>query len=257
MSLPGALVEKAAVVAGLTRVSPAHYGGWDGACPGSDIDARNMAALLEREGFRVATLTNSEATSYRFVKACVSGGELLRPAAAAGLRPLLVVYYSGHGGQVTDLDGDEGGGKDSTLCLWDGQMTDDLMWAALTRIPAGVRVAFVADCCNSGSVYRGPHDFVSILRARNRKSGARDVIECSLMMFSGCPDGQSSYGNAKLGGEFTSRLIRTFIERTSVLSAPALTWRQWFDYVAATMPRNQTPVFTELGRSFSEMEALK
>ena len=233
-------VERHAVVFGLDRVDAASYGGWAGECPGTLLDALRMKALLESRGYSAVLLTNNLATASRVVSACV--------AQCAGLRPgdKFYVYGSSHGGQVVDLNGDEAGGKDSTICLWDGQFTDDLVWKMLLRVPEGVEVDLVTDCCNAGTNYRGPHDYVRVFRASDR--GRRGDLRCSFTHMGGCGDGLSSYGGED-GGEFTNALLAT--------GPGALTRIGWFNAAARRMPRNQVPVYSELGTSVQHREAMR
>lgn len=223
-------VTRRAVVFGLDRVDPACYGGWDGECPGTILDATRMRDMLASRGYTVTLLTNAQATAYRVTAACV--------AAAQGMKEgdKLYVYGSSHGGQVEDVSGDENGGKDSTVCLWDGQFEDDLVWEVLLKVPGGVEVDMVNDSCNSGTVYRGPHDYVRVFRARQRAGSGE--LKCLLTHMAGCPDGKSSYGGED-GGVFTSALLA---------SGPGTLSRiGWFDAACKKMPRNQTPVYSELG----------
>lgn len=249
----------AAVVVGLTSVDPAAYGGWAGSCPGSDVDANAMAKLCSDTGIPATVLTNAEATVYRFLSACANAAAAVTPAAAAGLRPLVLIYYSGHGGQVDDANGDEADGKDETLCLWGGQLVDDVMADGLALFPAGVRVAFITDSCNSGTNYRSPGDWAGVVRARSNRS--RGAIKCQFIHIGGCGDGESSFGGPG-GGVATTTLLSVYrsVTGTTLLSYPPqqqrLTWKQWFDFSAASMPRNQKLVWSEVN-GFGDMEAMK
>ena len=77
-------------------------------------------------------------------------------AAAAKLKAgdLFFLTYSGHGGQVTDINADEDDAQDETWCLFDGQLIDDELYAELTRFAKGVRVLVLSDSCHSGTVTR-------------------------------------------------------------------------------------------------------
>ena len=231
-----------AVVWGLDHVNPAAYGGsWRGECPGTILDALRMRDLLASRGYQVMLLTNEQATSYRIVSACV--------ASVGGMRDgdKFVAYGSSHGGQVTDVNGDEGGGKDSTICLWDGQFTDDLVGEMLLRIKANIDVDLILDCCNSGTMMRGPHDYVRVFRARQHAKGFD--IKCNLTYYGGCGDGKSSYGGED-GGAFTKCLLDNY--------SSGITRLAWFDAVAKRMPRNQAPVFAKFGpKDVSGESALK
>lgn len=72
------------------------------------------------------------------------------------------LYYSGHGLQVTDHDGDEDDGMDEALAPfdlvagskdWDGAVTDDELDAILDRLK-GRAVTLVIDACHSGTISR-------------------------------------------------------------------------------------------------------
>ncbi|MGF6171813.1 caspase family protein [Ensifer sp. 4252] len=79
------------------------------------------------------------------------------------------LYYSGHGLQVTDLDGDEDDGMDEALAPFDlvakdkdrdGAITDDELDAILERLK-GRAVTLVIDACYSGTISRSLSDDVS------------------------------------------------------------------------------------------------
>lgn len=240
---------RVAVVYALDRVDSAAYGGWNGSCPGTLVDASRMRALLLSRGYTVVTLTNAQATAFRVTAACVAVARDMKPG------DKLVVFGAGHGGQVDDVDGDEAGGKDSTICLYDGQFTDDLVYRMLVRVPAGVDVDFVTDCCNAGTNYRGPHDYGRIMRARTRDTGA---VSCNFTHMGGAGDGESSYGGPS-GGVFTAALIDAWHALVPAPDAFAAgpTRRRWFTEAATRMPRNQEPVLSSMGGNVLDQEALK
>src|SRR5262249_38382236 len=67
---------------------------------------------------------------------------------------LFFLTYSGHGGQVPDVTGEERDKKDETWCLYDGQLIDDELYAELAAFEPGVRVLVLSDSCHSGTVTR-------------------------------------------------------------------------------------------------------
>ena len=76
----------------------------------------------------------------------------------------LFFHYSGHGGQKRDSSGDEADGMDETLIPEDyksaGVITDDELFAMLcAKLPAGVRLVCVMDCCHSGTILDLPYCF--------------------------------------------------------------------------------------------------
>ena len=91
---------------GLNRVDPAAYNGWDGALSGCINDATDMKALAETLGYRATMMTDDEATADNVIAAIGQASNQLGP------QDILFLTYSGHGGQVDDVAGDEDDGKD-------------------------------------------------------------------------------------------------------------------------------------------------
>jgi metacaspase-1 len=135
---------------GLNGVSADAYGGWDGPLAACEFDASDMAAIAKAQGMKPTVLLTKKAT-----RASVLAG--LRGAAKAlQAGDLFFMSYSGHGGQVPDVSGEEEDKKDETWCLYDGQLIDDELYFELSRFGAGVRVLVLSDSCHSGSVTRAP-----------------------------------------------------------------------------------------------------
>ena len=125
-------------------------------------DAIDMAELLvEQAGFKqrdVRVLLDNEATRVNILAAIE---EWLIEGTNSGDDVLL--YFSGHGFQQPDADGDESDRLDETLVPVDawvdegrvvrGMITDDEIGALLERL-AGRRVYVVVDACHSGTSTR-------------------------------------------------------------------------------------------------------
>jgi len=73
----------------------------------------------------------------------------------------LFFYYSGHGCQVADQNGDEADGKDECLVSWDGQVIlDDLVNDILVKqLPRNAHLTFFCDACHSASMMDLPYMF--------------------------------------------------------------------------------------------------
>lgn len=147
---------------GLNAVSPAHYEGWSGELNACEFDAKDMAAIAKAAGMKPTVLLTRAATRRKALAAI--------RAAATGLKSgdLLFLTYSGHGGQVPDVTGEEGDKLDETWCLFDGQLIDDELYLELTRFRAGVRILVFSDSCHSGTVTRArpPRDLPSAGRSK-------------------------------------------------------------------------------------------
>ncbi|EHR73532.1 Caspase domain-containing protein [Burkholderiales bacterium JOSHI_001] len=138
---------------GLNAVSAAHYGGWSGELNACENDANDMAALAKGQGMKPTVLLTKKCTRANFLAA-------MRSAAKALVKgDFFFLTYSGHGGQVPDVTGEEADKKDETWCLYDGQLIDDELYLELGRFAAGVRIVVLSDSCHSGTVTReGPPD---------------------------------------------------------------------------------------------------
>jgi metacaspase-1 len=81
-----------------------------------------------------------------------------KASSTLGSGDFFMLTFSGHGGQVDDVSGeDEDDKKDETWCLWDSQLIDDELYFELSKFAAGVRVLILSDSCHSGTVARnGP-----------------------------------------------------------------------------------------------------
>ena len=133
---------------GLNSVSPAHYGGWSGDLSACEADADDMRAIAASKGMKPTVLMTRQATRAAVLAA-------LRKAAKSLKRgDLFFLTYSGHGGQVPDVTGEEIDRQDETWCLWDSQLIDDELYLELSRFAAGVRILVLSDSCHSGTVTR-------------------------------------------------------------------------------------------------------
>jgi hypothetical protein len=137
----------------------------------ADDATRIHDALVQGAGMRPSDaiiLTDGDATRARFRQAVA---EL---AARASERTLFVLFFSGHGGQIerdewqpTDPDG-----KDETLLLRDGDITDDELTALLAPIRSAQQL-IVLDACFSGGFTK---DLISVRGRMGLFSSEEDVV---------------------------------------------------------------------------------
>jgi hypothetical protein len=133
---------------GLNAVSGAAYAGWEGPLAACEFDAHDMAAIAQASGIKSSVLLTKKATRAKVLAGLHSAAKALK----AG--DLFFLSYSGHGGQVPDVSGDEDDKQDETWCLFDGQLIDDELYFELSKFAAGVRILVLSDSCHSGSVTR-------------------------------------------------------------------------------------------------------
>ena len=133
---------------GLNSVNPKNYAGWSGDLVACEFDANDMAAIAAAAGMKSTLLLTKKATRAAVFAAVRAAAKTLKSG------DLLFVTYSGHGGQIDDVSGEEEDKKDETWCLYDGELIDDEVFLELSRIAAGVRVLVLSDSCHSGTVIR-------------------------------------------------------------------------------------------------------
>jgi Caspase domain len=133
---------------GLNAVSPAHYGNWSGELAACEADANDMQAIAKAQGMKTTLLLTAKATRAAVLAAMRAAAKALKSG------DFFFLTYSGHGGQVADVTGEELDRKDETWCLFDGQLIDDELYMELSRFATGVRILVLSDSCHSGTVTR-------------------------------------------------------------------------------------------------------
>jgi hypothetical protein len=201
---------------------------------------------------------------------------------------LFFLSYSGHGGQLPDLSGEEEDQMDETWCLYDGELVDDELYALLGRFVKGVRVLVLSDSCHSGTVtklayYRGtaleprvatdasgagyrfmPPE-VALRTYRQNKAmydkllkdpalkKARKNVKASVLLISGCQDNQFSLDGA-FNGLFTGTLLRVWGEGRFNEGGSKRSYRDFLDRILVRMPPDQTPNYFTVGAPDSAFE---
>ena len=141
-----------------------------------------------------------------------------------------VFHFSGHGTLIRDTNGDEATGFDSCLCPIDYSTAglisdDDLRISLINRIPRGVKLYVILDCCHNGSgcdIRYKYEDFSRLIAIRptlrwitQQKAFLQSKYAESLgdiYMISGSRDEQTSadaYINNQFAGALTYALMST------------------------------------------------
>jgi hypothetical protein len=249
-------------------------------------DVKNMQAVLTRYyGFGrrdIKVLTDFGATT----AAMKAGVQALVRGARKG--DVLLLHYSGHGANVPDKNGDEADRRDEILCPadldWKKPLLDDWLRRTFDRLPAGVSLSVIMDCCHSGTNTRvllppdapviprylpNPWDMMAVesgrklrgkvvgrLRASSPARRKRDVVDTDIpeMLVTGCRDTQTS-ADAYIGGSYNGALTYSLV-RSIKESNGRLTYRQLHD---GTMKRlrqgrfDQVPQLESRRRNFDRL----
>lgn len=122
--------------------------------PGPDVDIRLMTELATRMGFeshQIQTLADSQATKGQIISEFETW--LINSTTP---QDKVLFFYSGHGAQIQDANGDENDGCDEVLIPYDidsagnNSIVDDDIARLLNRIPAQ-EVLVIIDSCFSGT----------------------------------------------------------------------------------------------------------
>lgn len=237
------MAKASALLVGLKSVDPDAYGGWDGTggCWGCELDVDNIERILKAFNYQIKILKTAQATRDAIL------ASLYRAAENTTAGDLFVFYYSGHGGQQPDVNGDELDGKDETLVAYDREVIDDKVHQALERFSPGVRIVMITDSCNSGTNYRARMTVKaredSIFRPIARKSARNegDSIKAQLIHIGGCRDGFTSAGYMG-GGAFTMALCQAWNN-----GAFTGTYKELHQKICETINSSQKPQYTEYG----------
>lgn len=182
--------------------------------------------------FTMERISNTSVTISSFKYHLTKEIDLLVPNSG----DILLVHYSGHGTYVKDRNGDEADGYDEALYLYDGALIDDDIKEILNKIPEGVTVVLLFDCCYSGTITRSlsprpqkirfvqtEKESKETVKVRSRVAVAEDM---KWITFSGSGEHQTSadaYIDGQYRGAFTHFAMKAL--------GPNITYNQWFNYV--------------------------
>ena len=135
-------------------------------------DLEDLSAILvKRYGFNelgtnTKKIVNAQATRENILKSFVELIENVKKYQETSNRDdaIIVIQYSGHGSQITDINKDEGDGLDETIVPFDSRdlkgnatdITDDEIGNFLTEITKySSNVLLILDSCHAGTATRG------------------------------------------------------------------------------------------------------
>jgi len=269
-----------ALTLGLNSVDPKHYGGWSGELNACEADAEDMTSIAKGKKFKVTTLMTKAATRARVVAQITKAAKTLKSG------DIFMLSYSGHGGQLPDINNDEPDAEDETWCLYDGEFLDDELYALWRKFAAGVRILVFSDSCHSGTVtklayYQGTVNlrrgaFVSqevkyrvmppdvALRTYRKNKAFYDriqkarvpkekqpAVKATVLLISGCQDNQLSQ-DGDFNGLFTGQLLKVW--KNGAFKGDYKTFHKM---ILKRMPPDQTPNYFKVGAANPKFEAQK
>ncbi|HEY8275823.1 MAG TPA: caspase family protein, partial [Methyloceanibacter sp.] len=243
---------------------PKHYQGWRGTLFACEADAKDMALIARAQSFTPKILLTKQATRNAVTKQLVSIASKLKRG------DIFFLSYSGHGGQLPDVDGDEPDGKDETWCLYDGEFLDDEIFYYLGNFAEGARILVLSDSCHSGTVlkealmldaaqktnparyrcmppgiplrvYQANKEFYDGIGRDSKHKDAAKKIKASALLISGCQDNQLSQ-DGDFNGRFTGQL--KLVWNGGKFQGNYLSFHK---KITAQMPPDQTPNLFRVG----------
>jgi hypothetical protein len=267
-----------ALAIGLNAVDPRHYDGWSGVLNACEADARDMAKIARSKKFAVKTLLTKAATRAKVF------GEIAKAAKTLKAGDIFMMSYSGHGGQLPDLNNDEPDAQDETWCLYDGELVDDELYTSLGKFAADVRILAFSDSCRSGTVvkmayyqgttaardsvvnrqgviyrfmppdvalrtYQDNQGFYDKILKNVRMKDTMETLKASVLLLSGCQDNQLS-ADGDFNGLFTSQLLQVWKN-----GAFKGTYKKFHEEIMHRMPPDQTPHYFRAGKIDKKFES--
>lgn len=269
-----------ALAIGLNSVDPKHYGGWSGDLNACEADAQNMAEIAKSMKFSTTMLLTKSASRNKVISKISGAAKALKTG------DIFMLSYSGHGGQLPDINNDEPDAEDETWCLYDGELVDDELYDLFSKFKPGVRILVFSDSCHSGTVvklayyggalntgagmsvpsgtgyrfmpsdvalrtYRDNKEFYDKILRNPKIREAPEKVKASVLLISGCQDNQLS-SDGDFNGLFTSQLLKVWKN-----SAFKGTYRNFHKDIVKRMPPDQTPNYFRAGKTNTAFEAQK
>jgi len=269
---------------GLNQVDPTHYAQWEGKLVACENEARDMDTIARQQGLVTKLLLTKAATASAVLDAIDQAAKQLVED------DFFLLTYSGHGGQVNDINSDEPDGLDETWVLYDRQLIDDELYAMWSRFRPGVQIFVLSDSCHSGTVTKAmffePMPFIPHLNARVRATTEVNIrpkflppelqsklykehttlyddirkrtprrekinVECSVILISACQDNQVAMDGNR-NGLFTETLLKVW--DNGKLNGG---YHHFRNEIAAIMPPTQSPKYTIVGHRDRSFERRK
>lgn len=197
------MIKARAIIVGLVSVDPNEYqwngNPWDGrdGCWGCELDAHNIEDIVKSLGYNSTTLLTEKATAGKILQ------ELHKASNELKSGDFLVFYFSGHGGQTYDSDGDEWDGQDETLVCYNREIVDDELNEIWVTFKEGVRIIMISDSCNSETNHKS---WPPKIPKKPILIDEKNIdMKAQMIHFGGCRDGKTSDGYNS-GGAFTLSL---------------------------------------------------
>ena len=199
-----------ALLIGINYVGTNYY------LPGCENDILDMYKFLKNHGFTAFDILG-DSEVFDGIHPCLSPtamnivGALGRMILWAAENPTgrIFIHYSGHGCFISELTaGSESDGHDECMVSSDIQLIpDDYLRSMLGRIPEGVTVFSLMDCCHSATIL----DLKYMMTTQDMTvETSRPALAATVIMLSGCTDAQTSL-SALINNRWSGVMTKSFL----------------------------------------------
>lgn len=131
---------------GINQIDSNHYDGWNGELFACEYDAKDIESIAKTQGFESKLFLTQNATYAAVKEAIIQAATQLKKG------DILLITYSGYGGQLPPCNGEETENRNKTWILYDRQLVDDELYYLWTRFQKGVRIVMLSDTCHNSSL---------------------------------------------------------------------------------------------------------
>lgn len=134
----------------------------DYATSGVPKDLERMRRIALYNGHNFEKLCNENATVENIIKKISEIGGKVKPG------DTFIFYFSGHGVELPDENGDEKSGYDQALAAYDDFLIDDQIYILLNRFFKKTNNVMIVDACHSSTSYKLNKSFLDFKISKNK-----------------------------------------------------------------------------------------
>jgi len=218
-------------------------------------DANAGKALLQRRGFTVQSLLDSNATRAKILESLYS----LQNKAQIGDE--VFITLSSHGSHIDDENGDEIDQLDETWVTHDMKhIIDDELRSIIDGFKDGVKITVISDSCHSGTITRSllstvnsdqyiipkylpPNEDYIAVRSAGKVTKDINTETMKEVVLTGCSAAEFSY-DARIGSKF--RGVLSYYTFKILENNPDITYRELHEKLRRSLPSRDFPQSPQL-----------
>lgn len=199
-----------------------NYKGSLNSLSGCENDREEMVKFLRKLGFRNSNITTiGDDKNIKPTKKNILD-QIKKILVSSRANDVVFITYSGHGSFLRDTSNDEYDGKDEYLVgykestrQFERIVDDEIKQILDDNLKPGVKVFFVIDCCNSGTIIDLKYNYLytDANNAQSFENSKQSKTRSQVIALTACMDKQLAYEsqfNNKVEGVFTKCFIEAY-----------------------------------------------